>query len=145
MNPALFRTLMVVFVVALLSIFLAVGTLIFNTYFSTPEVTNEPISWGDAVVDGKGDAATFDDSVLQTKVEQTVVSANIQGGRMGSYDGVCNDVTIVAPIRCQQAQSGYAIFAPMANGSYFCVDSTEFRGYVQQRPPQGSLCASIER
>jgi hypothetical protein len=145
MNPTLFRILMVVFVVALLGIFFAVGKLFVDTYLATPEVTNDPIPWGEAVVDGRNHQATFDDSVLETKVEQTVVSANIQGGRMGSYDGVCKDITVVAPIRCHQEEFGYAIYAPMADGSYFCVDSSEFRGYIQGRPQQGSLCATVSQ
>ena len=140
MKPALFRTLMVVFIIALFGIFLAGGKLIVDTFFSIPEVSDEPIQWGQSNQRTAASGHTLEDSLLQTKVEQTVVSGNIQAGRMGSYDGVCTDIVVVAPIRCEQSVTGYSLSAPMSDGTYFCVDSEGFKGFIEKRPAQASLC-----
>ncbi len=108
----------------------------------TQTVSNEPMKWGkDRVVEEKNDVGlSFGDDILETKVKATVASAMLQGGRMGSYDGVCKDITVVAPIRCRQTTAGFIIYVPLSNGTYYCEDKLENGKVVATAPLQAEMC-----
>lgn len=114
---------------------------LFSYFAPIPPSEPEEIIWGkQGVTDETKKELDFNDSILQTKVEATVASANVHGGRMGSYDGVCSDIIIVAPVACSATTRAYAIFAPMSNGTYFCVDKSGFRGLISARPTTAGAC-----
>ena len=71
------------------------------------------------------ESLSFSDSILQTKVNATVASANIYASRMGSYEGVCKDISVVAPVVCKEVAGTFAIFVPLSDGTLYCVDSTK--------------------
>lgn len=83
---------------------------------------------------------TVTDRLIQTKVESTAVSANLFGGTMGSYDGVCGDISVLEPVECLQSSASFVVFAPVGSGAYYCVDSSEFRGTVKNRPNSPLSC-----
>lgn len=82
----------------------------------------------------------LNDIVLQSKVRTTVASARIQGGRMGSYDGVCKDISVVAPLQCLQTPVSFVIFAPLSDGTYFCEDKAESPIVLTKEPISGEKC-----
>lgn len=130
--------LFLVFVFAGL-LFLGGNTLL--KFLKGPGISDEPIKWGtqeDAKTAGDEE---FSDSLIETKVEATVASANIYGGTMGGmFDGVCKDISVVAPVKCKQTPNSYTIFAQLAGGKYYCVDKLGFRGTVEKVPTSGSSC-----
>jgi hypothetical protein len=102
-------------------------------------VAEEEIQWGveeDTAVSEEG--FNFSDFLLQSKVKATAASANVSGGRMGSYDGACDDIIVVAPVECLDTEKTFAVFAPMSTGVYYCIDSNEFSGSVSR--PKSALC-----
>jgi hypothetical protein len=104
----------------------------------SPEAQEE-IEWGvEEEQAASEEGFNFSDFLLQSKVEATAASANVSGGRMGSYDGACDDITVVAPVECLDTAQTFAVFAPMSTGVYYCVDSTEFSGPVSR--PSNALC-----
>jgi hypothetical protein len=74
---------------------------------------------------------SVNDKLIQGKVESTVVSAGLFVNRMGGFDGVCNDISVVEPVRCQMTKNSFVIFAPVSIGGYYCVDSKQQRGVVE--------------
>jgi len=74
---------------------------------------------------------TFNDFLLQSNVKGTEASARIWGSTMGSYDGVCSDIAVVDPVVCQESGTSYVIYAPLSNGTYYCLDSSGFNGVIE--------------
>lgn len=129
--------------VAVLLVFLAlISGAAYGVYSLTKESVpeaQEEIQWGveeDQVVSEEG--FNFSDFLLKSKVEATAASANVSGGRMGSYGGACADIIVVAPVECLDTEQSFAVFAPMSTGVYYCVDSNEFSGAVSR--PKSPLC-----
>jgi hypothetical protein len=139
--PRLIHNLKVAFVLFVLVAAVVVGGYMLISYLSMPKISDEPIEWVKPSARLKQDETLgFSDSVLQTKVKATVASAMIQGGRMGGYEGVCKDITLVAPVSCRQTQNGFVIYAPMSDGTYFCEDKAENGAIVAKKPLQGESC-----
>jgi hypothetical protein len=65
------------------------------------------------------------DAVLQKKVDATAASGHIYRGRLGTYDGVCKDISVIPPVMCREATTGFAVYVPLSNGTQYCVDSTK--------------------
>jgi hypothetical protein len=109
---------------------------------TSTNISNEPLKWGKERVQEKEEdvGLSFGDEVLQTKVKATVASAMIQGGRMGSYDGVCKDISVVAPIVCKQTENSFMMYVPMSNGTYFCEDEKQQGSIVPLSPAQKMSC-----
>ena len=130
--------------IVLLLIALALGGLYAGAKFLLPTqtISNEPIQWGeDRVVEEKDiQALGAGDGILETKVKATVASAMLQGGRMGSYDGVCKDISVVAPVRCRQTTAGFIIYVPLSNGAYYCEDKLQNGKVVATAPLQAEMC-----
>lgn len=76
------------------------------------------------------------DRLVQSKVEATGASAHVFATRMGSYDGVCDDITVVDPVECQGDKTSFIVFAELSSGFYHCVDNSGFSGTVTDRPTQ---------
>jgi hypothetical protein len=97
---------------------------------------NVPLQWGEDALQKREDSMrlNFNDEVLQGKVKATVASAMIQGGRMGSYDGVCRDISVIAPVACKELKNSFMIYAPMSNGTYFCEDKEQQGSIITQSP-----------
>ncbi len=137
----LIHNLKVALVLAILFTLVVVGGYMLFSYLSMPKISDEPIEWGKPAVKVHNDETLgFSDSVLQTKVKATVASAMVQGGRMGGYEGVCSDITVVAPVSCRQTQSGFVIYAPMSDGTYYCEDKAENGTIVSKKPLEGESC-----
>ncbi len=83
---------------------------------------------------------SFADSILKTKVDATVASAQISGKRMGDYTGVCKDITVVPPVACKESEKSFAIFVPLSNGTQYCVDSTQKVSSFVDPSPNIALC-----
>lgn len=103
---------------------------------------NEPLKWGKERVQDtrRGEGLSLGDEVLQTKVKATVASAMMQGGRMGSYDGVCKDISVVVPVACKETEKSFMIYAPMSNGTYFCEDKKQQGSIVSSSPGERVTC-----
>ena len=80
------------------------------------------------------------DSILQTKVDSTVASARIYRKRMGTYDGVCRDITVVAPVACKETNEQFVIFVPLSNATEYCVDSTGKVSNAVDPSPEAVRC-----
>jgi hypothetical protein len=74
---------------------------------------------------------SFSDTIVETNIQATGASAKVQGGRMGSYEGVCNDISVVAPIRCISNDESFAIYGLLSDGTVYCVD-TDSSGRVDR-------------
>ena len=83
--------------------------------------------------------SVLNDDLIKSKVESTVASARIQGGRMGGYDGVCKDISVVDPVLCSGTPSAFAIYAPLSGGTFYCSDSTGFKGEIAHTPERGAV------
>ncbi len=128
----------------LVIITLAAILFVFGAKFVTktnPNADNE-LKWGKESQQNKEGVSelNFNDDVLQTKVKATVASAMIQGGRMGSYDGVCKDISVVAPVACKETEKSFMIYAPMSNGTYFCEDKKQQGSIVPSSPEERMQC-----
>ena len=78
------------------------------------------------------------DVLLLSKVESTAASAKLYRGRMGFYDGVCKDITVVEPVVCKNTSEYFMIYAPLGSGGYYCTDSNNFSGEVSR--PKSTRC-----
>jgi hypothetical protein len=123
-----------VFLVFLALLILAGGGMFYYYTTTAPYVpADEEIQWGEeAPAQGVTQSETFSDSVLEAKVETTMASVKLFGGRMGSYDGACDDITVVDPIVCRHSDRAYVVFAPLSIGQYYCVDAQGFKGNVRR-------------
>jgi hypothetical protein len=92
-----------------------------------------------APVSGEGSGFSFADLLTQSKVESTAASARIYGTNMGSYDGVCKDISVVDPVFCSASNDAYVIYAPLQAGGAYCTDSTGFSGTIDSAV-SGSSC-----
>ncbi len=86
------------------------------------------------------DGINFNDFLLQQKVAATAASAGLYVGKMGSYEGVCGDITVVEPIQCLETAETFAVFAALSNGQYYCSDSASFSGQVDSPLRDTALC-----
>jgi hypothetical protein len=122
------------FLVFLALLVLAGGGLFYYHSVMTANVTaDEQIPWGEeAPARTDTQSETFSDSVLEAKVETTMASVKLFGGRMGSYDGACKDITVVAPVVCRNSDRAYVVFVPLSIGQYYCVDASGFKGNVRR-------------
>ncbi len=122
------------FLLLLLLIILAGGAAFFYYTLMAPTIPDEEaIEWGkEAPRDAASEVITLSDSVLEAKVETTVASVKLWGGRMSSYDGACDDITVVDPIQCRHGDREYVVFAPLSIGQYYCVDAAGFKGNVRR-------------
>ncbi len=140
--PRLVHNLKVTFVFAVLLIAVVVGGYFLFSYISMPKISDGPIMWGKTIVKNDSpETLGFSDTVLQTKVKATAASAIIYGSRMGGYDGVCHDITVVAPVVCRQTPGAvFIIYAPLSDGTYFCEDKSENAVFVPKKPLEGESC-----
>jgi hypothetical protein len=63
-------------------------------------------------------------SIIETKVDATFASARIYKGKLLDYQGACTGVTVVAPVACKENAVSLVMYAPLAEGGYYCVDSS---------------------
>jgi hypothetical protein len=82
--------------------------------------------------EGEDIGSRVSETLIISKVETTAASAKLYRGRMGFYDGVCDDITVVAPIVCKNASEYFVMYAPLTPKSYYCADSQNFSGEVSQ-------------
>ncbi len=85
------------------------------------------------------DRAGANDAVLQQRLHTMEAAIKVQGGRMGSYEGACNDVAIEQPARCRSGDRYFVLDVPLSTQSYYCIDSSGFSGTVDRRPA-GDRC-----
>ena len=107
-----------------------------------PTITvDQPIKWGEkTTVTTNNNTTDFSDGILQAKVESTFSSAKVQAGRMGSLDGVCRDISVVAPVDCTQSPTSLAVFVALSNNTFFCIDKGGFSGNVPIQPKNAGSC-----
>ena len=88
----------------------------------------------------KEDAGELDlgESLVRTKVETTAASVKVYGGRLGTYEGACDDISVVDPVICKEEGTAFVVFAPLSTGVVYCVDSTGEKGDVIR--PLGVRC-----
>jgi len=72
------------------------------------------------------------DGVIQAKVVTTAASAKVYFGRLGFYDGVCKDISVVAPVQCKDSSDFFMIYAPLSETAFYCADSYGFSGEVER-------------
>lgn len=70
------------------------------------------------------------DVFTKSKVEATAASVKLFGGRMGDYNGACEDVSVVAPVVCKSQGDSFVVFAPLVSGTFYCIDAKDFSGEV---------------
>jgi len=105
-------------------------------------IDQEQIKWGEEAKEEapkKGESFNFTDTLAESKAVSTAVSADVYVKRMGFFDGVCKDISVVAPVICLQTTTSYVLFVPLASG-YYCKDSVGFAGKVEKRPTSGDSC-----
>lgn len=104
---------------------------------------DEEIKWGKEVLEDAQDDGNqlfnFTDTLIESKVEGTAISANLYVKRMGLFDGVCKDISVVKPVTCFQTTSAYVLFAPL-DAEFYCIDSKGFKGRVTKMPDSGDSC-----
>ncbi len=91
-----------------------------------------------ALFSGQSPEMDLGESLVKTKVETTAASVKVYGGRLGTYDGACEDVSVVDPVICKEDGTAFVVFAPLSTGVVYCVDSTGTKGDVIR--PLGVRC-----
>lgn len=109
------------------------------SFFNQPAPV-APIQWGTPSADEEltGGESAFTEVVVRSKVETTAASARLFGGRMGSYDGVCEDISVVPPVECAGDDTFFMIYAILPKEGWYCVDNTGFKGVVAR--PSSTSC-----
>jgi hypothetical protein len=129
---------------AVCSVLVFAGTQALYPLISKKALSEEVFRWGKRVESETGLNPLYaTDSLLQAKVESTAASANLYVGRMGFFEGVCKDNSVVAPVQCTESSTGFAVFVPLSNGTYFCIDRSGFRDILPQRPLQNGVCIAL--
>lgn len=69
---------------------------------------------------------------LKRKAEITRMqsTAHAYFARLEYYDGTCEAIGADEIHRCSESDSGYAVEARLTDGTYYCADSTAFRGRI---------------
>lgn len=78
---------------------------------------------------GQGNV-TKDAVDVERKAELTRLqtSAGAYYSRLRFFDGVCQDIGVPTPFTCNETSDAYAIDIQLTNGTFYCADSTGFRG-----------------
>lgn len=101
-----------------------------NVFESLPMMDQIDTSW-DFLGEGEDIGSRVSETLIISKVETTAASAKLYRGRMGFYDGVCDDITVVAPIVCKNTSEYFLIYSALTPTSYYCADSNNFSGEVE--------------
>jgi hypothetical protein len=125
----LLRIMAVLGAVVAIGLFLFFIQMVATFYDGLPQ--DEPIKWGEpTILKDAPEGFNFEDLVTKSNVETTAASATVYHGRMGSYEGVCQDISVVDPIQCRQNGESFMIFAPVSTGELYCIDNTSFSGTI---------------
>jgi hypothetical protein len=90
---------------------------------------------------GDDPAMDFSDTLMRTNIVSTSASVKVFGGRMGGYDGACEDVSVIAPIQCKADGTQFVVYGPITQGRMYCVDAGGYSGVVPTTP-RGMTCIS---
>ena len=109
-SPAIFRIVQMVIVLGVITILGTIGYFLLTT---------------DADV-------RVSDTVREAEMRRMQATARAYFARLEYFDGVCGVVRDSHdPSVCNESVSGYAISTALKNGSYYCVDSTDFAGMTE--------------
>jgi hypothetical protein len=79
------------------------------------------------------------EGVIATQFLQYQATAERYRSRLLDYAGMCDDIGLPAGTVCQATETDYRISQPLPNGTYYCMDTTGFKGTTPTRP-QGITC-----
>jgi hypothetical protein len=124
-----------------LAAYIAVSGLMYLASYQYQLPAQAPLQLGTSTApsSSEGGGFSFADLLTQSKVESTAASARIYGTNMGSYEGVCKDISVVDPVVCSASNKAYAIYAPLQAGGAYCTDSTGYSGVIDSAV-SGSSC-----
>lgn len=78
--------------------------------------------------------------ILERKIDAMFNSGILHRNRLTSFEGVCKDVLIEAPVRCQNTNDTFVLDAPIGNGQYYCRDATGYKGIQDAPAPSDLAC-----
>lgn len=81
------------------------------------------------------------DAKRQAEILQLSTRAGTYFARLQYYQGVCSAIGADATHRCHESDTAYAVETRLTDGSYYCADSTGFRGAVLGSKGDATLCA----
>ena len=68
------------------------------------------------------------DEITITEITRLQAAAKVYYSRTRSYDGVCSDIGVSADMVCNAGSEQYAIETALENGTFYCIDSSGFKG-----------------
>jgi hypothetical protein len=75
-------------------------------------------------------APVLADKKLHAEMVRLQGAAQMYGGRMDSYDGVCKDIGVQKNFFCRETAEAFAISVGRADGTFYCTDNT---GYLSDQ------------
>ncbi len=106
MSPFTFRIIQGLIILVLV-IILGTGVILFLKYDSGIEVS---------------------DAHIEATMLRLQGSAFVYHGRLGYFDGVCSDIGLPKDYVCRETEKSFIIYAQLSDGTWYCVDSTNFKG-----------------
>ncbi len=103
----------------------------------------------------KAGDARAEATLMSMRAQAEIYSMTTSQDDTANYEGFCSDVnalTLLAEVKntngiepvCFDAKESYAAQAALSTGTYYCVDSTEFKGEVQSALAEGAtVCPSL--
>lgn len=83
---------------------------------------------------------TLEDYRVRFRVDAAFTTGNIYYSKIRTYEGVCKDVTIEDPVRCQSTVETFVLDAPLSTGKVYCRDSNGFKGVLDGPAPTPRGC-----
>lgn len=80
------------------------------------------------------------DAVRHAEILQLQTRADIYFARLQYYDGVCSAIGADAAHRCHESETAFAVETRLSDGSYYCADSTGFRGTTMDSKGEATAC-----
>jgi len=78
--------------------------------------------------------------IIERRVDTMYNAGLVHRSRMGSFEGVCDDVLIEQPARCQNTNETLVIDAPLGEGRYYCRDSSGYQGVMTAPAASPEAC-----
>lgn len=77
---------------------------------------------------------------VHAEQERLKNAAKIYHSRIRTYEGLCKDIGVRHPFRCNESESEFAIEVPSENGKFICFDSQNFSGELSGSISEATRC-----
>lgn len=81
-----------------------------------------------------------DGFVVKRRLDTMFNAGLLHKQRLTSFEGVCRDVLIEKPVRCQNTDTTFVLDAPIGTDRYYCRDSSGFAGEISTPARSAQAC-----